>query len=73
MKEGDDATTHSFQTVKCAIYGLVTNDDMQEISSEISYVMGERMGLLLPLSTMKKRTPIPIMTAHPNNTAPPLG
>jgi hypothetical protein len=71
MKEGNDAITHNFQTVKGAIGGLVTKNDMQEISSAISNVMGNRMGSPLPSYPTKKKTPIPIMPAHPNNKAPP--
>jgi hypothetical protein len=70
-KEGNYETTNKFQTIKDSSYTLVTKDGIQDISSAISTVMGKHMGSLLPSSPKKKKTPTPLMTADPNNTAPP--
>jgi hypothetical protein len=55
MKEWNDVTTNNFQTFKSAIDGLATKDDMQEISSAISNVMGKCMGSPLPSYPTKRR------------------
>jgi hypothetical protein len=71
-KEGNDTITTNFHTVKGSSDALVTNDDMQEISSAISTIMEKGMGATLPSSIKKKRKTTPVTADSPNNmTQPP--
>jgi hypothetical protein len=71
MKEGNDTTTTNVHTVKGDIDVLVTKDDMQEISSTISTIMGKHMGATLPSSTKKRKNTTHVKAASPNITTQP--
>jgi hypothetical protein len=71
MKEWNDKTKTNFHTAEGAIDALVTNDDMQEISSEISTITEKHIGATLSSPTKKKKKTTPVVTASPYNTAHP--
>jgi hypothetical protein len=67
----NDTTTTNFHTVKGAIDVLVTNDDMQDISSAISTIMEKHIGATLSSSTKKQTKTTPAAAASPYNIAQP--